>query len=58
MYLKDCTAERQSISVMRITREKFMVRWTDAGSIVTKDIPDNAVAVGNQARVVKMIEKK
>lgn len=28
------------------------------GSIVTKDIPDNAVAVGNPARVVKMIEKK
>ncbi len=27
------------------------------GSIVTKDIPDNAVAVGNPARVVKMIEK-
>lgn len=28
------------------------------GSIVTKDIPDNAVAVGNPARVVKMIEEK
>lgn len=28
------------------------------GSIVTRDIPDNAVAVGNPARVVKMIEKK
>ena len=28
------------------------------GSIVTKDIPDNAVAVGNPAKVVKMIEKK
>ena len=28
------------------------------GSIVTKDIPDNAVAVENPARVVKMIEKK
>mgnify|MGYP002621570594 CR=1 FL=1 len=26
------------------------------GSIVTKDIPDNAVAVGNPARVVKIIE--
>ncbi len=26
------------------------------GSIVTKDIPDNAVAVGNPARVVKMID--
>lgn len=26
------------------------------GSIVTKDIPDNAVAVGNPARIVKMIE--
>ncbi len=25
------------------------------GSIVTKDIPDNAVAVGNPARIVKMI---
>lgn len=28
------------------------------GSIVTKDIPDNAVAVGNPAKVVKMIEKR
>lgn len=28
------------------------------GSIVTKDIPDNAVAVGNPAKVVEMIEKK
>ena len=26
------------------------------GSIVTKDIPDNAVAVGNPARVIKIIE--
>ena len=26
------------------------------GSVVTKDIPDNAVAVGNPARVVKIIE--
>ena len=52
--------------MMRITREKHMGRWTDVGenaiigtgSIVTKDIPDNAVAVGNPAKVVKMIEKK
>ena len=29
-----------------------------SGSIVTKDIPDNAVAVGNPAKIVKMIEKK
>ena len=28
------------------------------GSIVTKDIPDNAVAVGNPARVVKYIGKE
>lgn len=28
------------------------------GGGVTKDIPDNAVTVGNPARVVKMIEKK
>lgn len=28
------------------------------GSVVTKDIPDNAVAVGNPARVVKMIGNK
>ena len=26
------------------------------GSIVTKDVPDNAVVVGNPARIVKMIE--
>ncbi len=28
-----------------------------AGSVVTKDIPDNSIAVGNPARVVKMREK-
>jgi len=27
-----------------------------AGSVVTKDIPDNAVAVGNPARIIKYIE--
>ncbi|MDQ1096439.1 MULTISPECIES: sugar O-acetyltransferase [Chryseobacterium] len=27
-----------------------------AGSVVTKDVPDNAVAVGNPCRIVKMIE--
>ncbi len=29
-----------------------------AGSVVIKDIPDNAIAVGNPARVVKMREKQ
>lgn len=29
-----------------------------AGSVVTKDIPDNAIAVGNPARVIKFIEEK
>ncbi|WP_330368145.1 hypothetical protein [Butyrivibrio sp. MB2005] len=42
--------------------EAIDIRDEDAivgtGSIVTKDIPDNAVAVGNPARVVKMIDKK
>ena len=28
------------------------------GSVVTKDIPDNCVAVGNPARVIKMINQK
>ncbi len=28
------------------------------GSVVTKDIPDNAVAVGNPAKVIKYIDKK
>ena len=27
-----------------------------AGSVVTKDIPDNAVVVGNSARVIKYID--
>ena len=27
-----------------------------AGSVVTKDIPDNAVVVGNPARVIKYID--
>lgn len=29
-----------------------------AGSVVTKDIPDNAVAVGNPARVIRYIENE
>lgn len=27
-----------------------------AGAVVTKDVPDNAVAVGNPARVIKMLD--
>jgi acetyltransferase-like isoleucine patch superfamily enzyme len=26
------------------------------GSVVTKDVPDNAIAVGNPARVIKIID--
>lgn len=29
-----------------------------AGSVVTKDIPDNAVAVGNPARVIRYIDNE
>lgn len=29
-----------------------------AGSVVTKDVPDNAVVVGNPARVIKFIDNK
>lgn len=29
-----------------------------AGAIVTKDIPDNAVAVGNTARVIKYLDSE
>ena len=29
-----------------------------AGSVVTKDVPDYAVAVGNPAKVIKMLEKE
>lgn len=29
-----------------------------AGSVVTKDVPDYAIAVGNPARVVKMLDKE
>ena len=29
-----------------------------AGSVVTKDIPDNVVAVGNPCKVIKFIEIK
>lgn len=28
-----------------------------AASVVTKDVPDYAVAVGNPARVIKMLDK-
>jgi galactoside O-acetyltransferase len=29
-----------------------------AGSVVTKDIPDNVIAVGNPCRVIRKIEDK
>ena len=29
-----------------------------AGSVVTHDIPDNAVAVGNPAKIIRYIENK
>lgn len=29
-----------------------------AGSVVTKDIPDNVVAVGNPCRVIKRLDKE
>lgn len=29
-----------------------------AGSVVTKDVPDYAVAVGNPAKVIKMLDKE
>lgn len=29
-----------------------------AGSVVTKDIPENCIAVGNPCKVIKNIEKK
>ena len=30
---------------------------TGAGSVVTKDIPDNCIAVGNPARVIRRIDE-
>ena len=27
-----------------------------AGSVVTKDVPDNAIAVGNQEKIIKFIK--
>lgn len=38
-----------------ITIGKFAI--VGAGSVVTKDVPDYAVVVGNPARVVKMLDK-
>lgn len=32
--------------------------WVGAGSVVTKDVPDYAVAVGNPAKVIKMLDKE
>ena len=29
-----------------------------AGSVVTKDIPDNVVAVGNPCRILRKIDKR
>lgn len=29
-----------------------------AGAVVTKDVPDNAVVVGNPARVIKYLDKE
>lgn len=45
-----------SVVVMGVTIGSNAV--IGAGSVVTKDIPDNAVAVGNPARVIRYIENK
>lgn len=29
-----------------------------AGSVVTKDVPENTIAVGNPARIIKYIDNK
>lgn len=45
-----------SVVVMGVTIGNNVV--IGAGSVVTHDIPDNAVAVGNPARVIKFIDNK
>ena len=50
MYLKDCIAVKQLISVTRIIRERLMVKWTDAdsfalGSVAKKLIKQNRCVI-------------
>lgn len=45
-----------AVVVMGVTIGRNVV--IGAGSVVTKDIPDNAVAVGNPARVIRYIENE
>lgn len=45
-----------SVVVMGVTIGDNVI--IGAGSVVTHDIPDNAVAVGNPARVIKFIDNK
>ena len=43
-------------------RRHFQCRWKIAsfvpGSVVTKDIPDNSIAVGNPCKVIRQINDK
>ena len=41
---------------MILTKEGYSHAIVGAASVVTKDVPDYAVVVGNPARVVKMLD--
>ena len=50
----DCSRQTPE-ELAGVTVGKYAI--VGAGSIVTKDVPDYAVAVGNPARVIKYLDK-
>ena len=40
----------------RADSESVQMSKDDAGSVVTKDVPDNAVVVGNPAKIIRYTE--
>ena len=59
--ITQCRTQKNMIISCRNYLETILEREdaiVGAGSVVTKDVPDYAVAVGNPAKVIKMLDKE